>query len=209
MQIRITTADSSVSADSRRDSQDGAGHPSSQRLQSGPAFDDEWRRWIAENLLLGADPSSIVEVLGANGFARDQSAIEIDAARQSPYFRASPDPPESAQEARLAPRLLPQARAAQARLGRGPASAPAVTRRIPSRVLLVQSPGHHHGCDGRLAGHVDVEPRLLRRLVRRPRGQRPDESRLRAELRDQLRPVRQPDPFRRVRADGPRRRLDQ
>ena len=54
------------------------------------------------------------------------------------------------------------------------APAPAVARRVPPRVLLDQSPRHHHRHDGRLAGHAEVEPRLLRQHVRRPRGRGAD-----------------------------------
>jgi hypothetical protein len=51
--------------------------------------DDEWRRWIAENLMIGQPPESILEVMVSSGFARDDSAREIDLALQSPYFKGS------------------------------------------------------------------------------------------------------------------------
>jgi hypothetical protein len=52
-------------------------------------FDDEWRRWIAENLLVGAAPESILEVLRSCGFDPRDSAREVSLAQQSPYFRGS------------------------------------------------------------------------------------------------------------------------
>ena len=50
---------------------------------------DEWRRWIAENLLIGQSAESVLEAMTASGFAADESAREIEAAVQSPYFRGS------------------------------------------------------------------------------------------------------------------------
>jgi hypothetical protein len=89
MQMRISTADSSVSPERPSDEPGRAGGPASPQIQVGRAFDDEWRRWIGENLLLGADPASIIEALAANGFAPQLAAMEIDAARRNPYLRAS------------------------------------------------------------------------------------------------------------------------
>ena len=53
------------------------------------SFDDEWRRWIAENLLVGNSPESVLNVLKANGYSPQDSAHEIQMAQQSPYFRGS------------------------------------------------------------------------------------------------------------------------
>ena len=50
--------------------------------------DDEWRRWIAENLLVGQSPESILEAMKSNDFAHDDSIREINLASQSPYLRA-------------------------------------------------------------------------------------------------------------------------
>jgi hypothetical protein len=52
-------------------------------------IDDEWRRWIAENLLLDATPESILATLVASGFAREEGAREIRLAQQSPYLKGS------------------------------------------------------------------------------------------------------------------------
>jgi len=49
--------------------------------------DDEWRRWIAENLLLGAARDSILKTMVAGGLSPLQSAAEIDQAFRSPYLR--------------------------------------------------------------------------------------------------------------------------
>ena len=49
--------------------------------------DDEWRKWIAENLLLGASRDSIANTMSASGFSRAQVAAEINQASSSPYLR--------------------------------------------------------------------------------------------------------------------------
>jgi len=51
--------------------------------------DDDWRRWIAENLLIGQSPDSILEAMEASGFASDESVQEINLAIQSPYLKGS------------------------------------------------------------------------------------------------------------------------
>lgn len=58
-------------------------HTPAQRL---PAFTDEWRRWIAENLLLEVDPDAIVATLMANGFPVALAACEVRQALASPYL---------------------------------------------------------------------------------------------------------------------------
>jgi hypothetical protein len=52
-------------------------------------FDDEWRRWIAENLLLDIPPESVLQTLTANGFSAAEASAEIGLALQNPYFRAA------------------------------------------------------------------------------------------------------------------------
>jgi Cupin-like domain len=47
----------------------------------------EWRRWIAENLLLNAHPANLVEVLCANKIERNEAMLEVDAAMKSPYLQ--------------------------------------------------------------------------------------------------------------------------
>jgi hypothetical protein len=51
--------------------------------------DDEWRRWIAENLMIGHEPESLIEAMGFSGFSPDEAAAEIEAAMRSPYVQAS------------------------------------------------------------------------------------------------------------------------
>lgn len=89
METRISTADSSVLGQRERGNDGRAAGPSSAMISEGRPFDDEWRRWVAENLMLGASPASIAEVLAANGFSPHVASMEIDATRLSPYFRAS------------------------------------------------------------------------------------------------------------------------
>jgi hypothetical protein len=52
-------------------------------------IDGEWRRWIAENLMLEMAPDSILQALVANGFSATEGSHEIGVALQSPYFRAA------------------------------------------------------------------------------------------------------------------------
>jgi hypothetical protein len=52
-----------------------------------PPFNDDWRRWIAENLLIDNSPESILDVLVSIGFAWGEAAEEIRQAQQSPYLR--------------------------------------------------------------------------------------------------------------------------
>lgn len=48
---------------------------------------DDWRRWIAENLLLGSHPATLETVLQKNGFNLSTARMEINAALSSPYFQ--------------------------------------------------------------------------------------------------------------------------
>lgn len=48
--------------------------------------DDEWRRWIAENLLLGGHPAGLFARMLAAGIPRDEAAYELQQAQHSPYI---------------------------------------------------------------------------------------------------------------------------
>ncbi len=78
---------------SRPDTPGGDGSAENARGPAGAVgfrpFDDEWRRWLTENLLVGNSPESIRDVLQSNGFSPDDAAQEIGIAQQSPYFRGS------------------------------------------------------------------------------------------------------------------------
>lgn len=52
-------------------------------------FDDEWRRWIAENILLEASRDSILATLKSTGFDETAAAAEIERAAASPYLRGT------------------------------------------------------------------------------------------------------------------------
>ena len=52
-------------------------------------INDEWRRWIAENLMLGASANSILSTMVNGGLSPSQSASEIDLASQSPYLKGA------------------------------------------------------------------------------------------------------------------------
>ena len=51
--------------------------------------DDDWRRWIAENLMLEGPPEVLLAVMKAAGIDHDEAAIEIQLAQQSPYLKGS------------------------------------------------------------------------------------------------------------------------
>ncbi|MFZ6711186.1 cupin-like domain-containing protein [Undibacterium sp. TC9W] len=55
--------------------------------QTAQPMSDEWRRWIAENLLLGAHPATLENVLQKNSFSLHTARLEISAALSSPYFQ--------------------------------------------------------------------------------------------------------------------------
>jgi len=50
---------------------------------------DEWRRWIAENLMLGASRESILKRMVSDGLSPSESACEIDLAAKSPYLKGA------------------------------------------------------------------------------------------------------------------------
>lgn len=52
-------------------------------------FDDEWRRWIAENVILGGTIESIVPTLVERGFDPEEARREVVAAVASPYTRGA------------------------------------------------------------------------------------------------------------------------
>ncbi len=54
-----------------------------------PRVDDEWRRWISENLMLGSTPESMVDAMGATGIGAEEARREIELAANSPYFRGA------------------------------------------------------------------------------------------------------------------------
>jgi hypothetical protein len=51
--------------------------------------DDEWRRWIAENLMLDARPDNLVDTMAARGISRQEADREVRQALNSPYLRGS------------------------------------------------------------------------------------------------------------------------
>ena len=51
--------------------------------------DDEWRRWIAENLLVGETIERIIEAMELRGFSSEEIACELKAAEDSPYLKGS------------------------------------------------------------------------------------------------------------------------
>ncbi|QGZ42424.1 Cupin-like domain-containing protein [Pseudoduganella flava] len=50
---------------------------------------DEWRRWIAENLVLGSHPDTLVAILGRSGVPAQVARVEIAQALASPYLHGA------------------------------------------------------------------------------------------------------------------------
>ena len=59
---------------------------------------DEWRRWIAENLMIGQSPESLLEAMTASGFSHEESASEINAAVRQPLPQGLGTVAQSAQK---------------------------------------------------------------------------------------------------------------
>jgi Cupin-like domain len=54
-----------------------------------PCIDDDWRRWIAENLMLDGSREILLHTMTAQGISPEEAGREIDLAAQSPYVRGS------------------------------------------------------------------------------------------------------------------------
>ncbi len=63
--------------------------PASAHSVHSTGLDDSWRRWIAENLMLGVASESLVPALTAQGLSVSQAVEEISAAANSPYLQGS------------------------------------------------------------------------------------------------------------------------
>ncbi|OHT18823.1 cupin-like domain-containing protein [Edaphosphingomonas haloaromaticamans] len=114
-----------------------------------PRIQDEWQRWIAENLLLGSDAAPIAERLAALGAPPAVVSAEIAAASSSPYTQAG-----TAIAARLAKRdwiLESLARLAALR----PPEVPVLERPAPGAFL-----GDHYAANrpAILTGLIDHWP---------------------------------------------------
>jgi hypothetical protein len=62
---------------------------SAQDVAAPGKVNDEWRRWIAENLMVGAAPESARDAMIATGISPEEAAREVDLAVNSPYVRGS------------------------------------------------------------------------------------------------------------------------
>lgn len=52
-------------------------------------IDAEWKRWIAENTLLGAPAEDLTRILIENGFDASHSKLEVETCRSHPYITAA------------------------------------------------------------------------------------------------------------------------
>ena len=52
-------------------------------------MNDDWRAWIAENLMLDTNPVLIVDTLVRSNFAREDATREVELAAKSPYVRGA------------------------------------------------------------------------------------------------------------------------
>jgi hypothetical protein len=59
------------------------------KVQARPKVDANWRRWIAENLMLGSAPPALTAILVGQGISAAEAHSEIDAALRSPYLQGA------------------------------------------------------------------------------------------------------------------------
>ena len=65
------------------------GATAQQQQRPAVAVDQEWRRWVAENVLLRQEPLSIIEAMVRAGVDRATAIGEVHAAIDHPYIRAA------------------------------------------------------------------------------------------------------------------------
>jgi Cupin-like domain len=53
------------------------------------SVNDQWRRWIAENLMIGQRTESILGTMMSAGFGSEEAAHEIKTAQESPYLKGA------------------------------------------------------------------------------------------------------------------------
>lgn len=70
-----------------------------QQQRPAVAVDQEWRRWVAENVLLRQEPLSIIEAMVRAGVERATAIWEVQAAIDHPYIRAARQSQTSAADA--------------------------------------------------------------------------------------------------------------
>jgi hypothetical protein len=52
-------------------------------------IDDEWRSWIAENLMLECHPGDLIHAMISRGIDPEDAAHEMETAQASPYVRGA------------------------------------------------------------------------------------------------------------------------
>ena len=67
----------------------GSGEPGNPMRRASVAMDDAWRRWCAENVLLGSSEASMVQAMLNAGVDRTTAIAEVRAAANHPYVRAA------------------------------------------------------------------------------------------------------------------------
>jgi hypothetical protein len=68
---------------------EGSGGPGNPIRRAPVTVDDSWRRWCAENVLLGHSEASMVQAMLDAGVDRDTAIAEVRAAANHPYVRAA------------------------------------------------------------------------------------------------------------------------
>ncbi len=54
-----------------------------------PRANDEWRRWIAENLMMGQPADGLLAAMVSSGFSNEEANRELKTAEDSPYIKGS------------------------------------------------------------------------------------------------------------------------
>lgn len=128
----------------------------------------EWRRWIAENLLLGSAPASLLRILTGAGIAEREAVAELELALRSPYLKGA---------ARLKNRLARRDWVLDIQRTLNGLRAPHIERRhrLPAEAFLADYYSTNQPViitgmmDGWLAGAAQMDARLFRPPLRRAR----------------------------------------
>ena len=121
----------------RRETQDGERIATATSVgdRSGASFDDEWRRWIAENLML-VPAREHPDILIAKGFPAELATHEIDLAAQSPYIKGSELLLNRLRKRDWLLAFTARSTACHPRNNRDPTPAQALARRIPRANII-------------------------------------------------------------------------
>ncbi len=162
-------------------------------IDDSPEVDDELARGSPRTSCSTRPPKHATTRWSRRGSTQTKPRARSRLALDSPYFRGADHLRNRLKKRDWLLGDLPADQPAQPRVGHHPPAASPVARAVPRRVLQHQPAGHHHRDDGRLARPAEVEPRLLRSELRRPRDRGPVRPERGRQLRGRAREVPQED----------------